>query len=62
MMTIFKRIMRAVKPQSGLHSNFENYYSKLLGARVGDTGLPSAREAQRDLDNALRLPRYYNQL
>jgi len=62
MMTMLKRLMRVVRPQSGRHSNFENYYSKLLGARVGDTGLPSAREAQRDLDNALRLPRYYNQI
>ena len=61
-MTMLKRLMRVVRPQSGLHSNFENYYSKLLGARVGDTGLPSAREAQRDLDNALRLTRYYNQI
>lgn len=61
-MTMFKRVMRAVKSRSGLHSNFESYYSKLLGARVSDIGLPSAREAQRDLDNALRLPRYYNQL
>lgn len=61
-MTMFKRIMRVVKPQSGFHSNFETYYSKLLGTRVGDTGLPSAREAQRDLENALRLPRYYNQI
>ncbi len=61
-MTMFQRLMRAVRSQSGLHSNFENYYSKLLGARIGDTGLPSAREAQRDLDNATRLPRYYNQI
>ena len=61
-MTMFERIMRVVKPQSGRHSNFENYYSKLLGARVGDSGLPSAREAQRDLDDALRFPRYYNQI
>lgn len=61
-MTILQRLMRAVRPNAGLHPNFENYYSKLLGARVGDTGLPSAREAQRDLESALRLPRYYNQL
>jgi hypothetical protein len=61
MMTMFQRIMRAVKSQSGRHSNFDNYYSKLLATRVGETGLPSAREAQRDLANALRHPLYYNQ-
>lgn len=61
-MTMIKRILRVMKPQSGCHSNFENYYSKLLGARVDDIGLPSAREAQRDLDNTLRLLRYYNQI
>lgn len=61
-MTMFKRILRVVKSQPARHSNFDSYYSKLLGTRVGDTGHPSAREAQRDLESALRLPRYYNQI
>lgn len=59
-MTMFMRLMRAVKPNGGRRSNFENYYSKLLDSRIGDSGLPSAREAQRDLEGVLRLPRYYN--
>ena len=44
-MTMLKRIMRAVKSNSGLNPSFEHYYSKLLIGRVGDSGLPSARAA-----------------
>ncbi len=58
-MTMLQRIMRAVKSNTGLNQNFESYYSKLLGTRVGDSGLPSAREAQRDLDAVLRKPTYF---
>lgn len=59
-MTMFMRLVRAMKPDGGLHSNFESYYSKLLASRVSDSGLPSAREAQRDREGILQLPRYYN--
>ena len=61
-MTMLKRIMRAVKSNSGLNPSFEHYYSKLLIGRVGDSGLPSAREAQRDRDAVLTSPHYYTTL
>ena len=61
-MTILKRIMRAVKSSSGLNPSFEHYYSKLLIGRVGESGLPTAREAQRDRDAALATPHYYTAL
>ncbi len=57
-MTILQRIMRAVKPNGGLNQNLENYYSNLLSTRVGDSGLPSASEARRDLEAVLRKPTY----
>ena len=53
-MTMLQRIMRIVTNHSHLNPNFEHYYSQLLNSRVGDTGMPSAREAQRDLDAVLR--------
>ena len=58
-MTMLQRIMRAVKPNGGRNQGLNNYYSNLLGTRVGDTGLPTAREAQRDLDAVLRKPTYF---
>jgi hypothetical protein len=61
-MTMLRRILRAVKSNSGLNPGFENYYSKLLIGRVGDSGLPTAREAQRDRDAVLATPHYYTAL
>ncbi len=61
-MTMLKRIMRAVKSSSGLNPSFEQYYSKLMIGRIGDSGLPSAREAQRDRDAVLIVPHYYTAL
>lgn len=58
-MTMLQRIMRAVKSNAGHNQSLNNYYSNLLGARVGDSGFPTAREAQRDLDAVLRKPTYY---
>ena len=53
-MTMLQRIVRIVTTHSHLNPNFEHYYSQLLNASVGDSGMPSAREAQRDLDAVLR--------
>ena len=54
MMTILRRLMLAMTPNAKLNPTFEQYYSKLLNnASAGDTGLPSASEAQRDLRAAL---------
>jgi hypothetical protein len=58
MMTILQRIIRAVKSSGGLNQNLENYYSNLLSTRVGDSGLPSATEARRDLEAVWRKPTY----
>ena len=59
MMTMLQRIMRAVKSNTGQKSGLSNYYSNLLSSSIGNTGLPTAREAQRDLDAVLRKPTYY---
>ena len=61
-MTMLRRLLRAVKSSSGLNPSFENYYSKLLTGQIGDSGLPTAREAQRDRDAVLRTPHYYTAL
>jgi hypothetical protein len=61
-MTMLRRLLRAVKSDAGLHPNFEHYYSKLLRASGGESGLPTAREAQRDHEAALRTPNYYSLL
>lgn len=53
-MTMLQRIKRLVTAKPGLSANFEHYYSQLLNASAGDTGFPSAREAQRDRDAMLR--------
>ena len=53
-MTMLQRIMRIVAPKAQLNPNFEHYYSQLLNTSAGTSGLPSAREAQRDLDAVLR--------
>lgn len=58
-MTMLQRIMRAVKSNGGHKRGLNSYYSNLLGTRIGDTGLPTAREAQRDLDAVLRMPTYF---
>ncbi len=58
-MTMLQRIVRAVKSNAGRNPNLSNYYSNLLDSRVGNTGLPTAREAQRDLDAVLRKPTYF---
>lgn len=58
-MTILKRLMRVVGVGSGLNAGFEQYYSKLMIGRVGDTGLPTASEALRDRDAAMTTPHYY---
>ena len=57
-MTMLQRIIRAVKSNGGRNQSLNNYYSNLLDTRVGNTGLPTAREAQRDLDAVLRKPTY----
>ena len=61
-MTMLRRILRAVRTSSGLNPSFENYYSKLLNGRIDDSGLPTAREAQRDRDAVLAAPHYYTTL
>jgi hypothetical protein len=58
-MTILQRLMRAMKPDTKLNAGFENYYSKLLSVSAGDSGLPTASEAQRDLRAALDRQLYY---
>lgn len=57
-MTILQRIVRAMKSNGGLHQNLDSYYSNLLSSRVGDSGLPTASEARRDMEAALRKPTY----
>lgn len=58
-MTILQRIMRAMTPNSRLNAGFEQYYSKLLNSSVGDSGMPTASEAQRDMRAALDQQLYY---
>ncbi len=52
-MTILRRLMLAMTPNTKTNANFEQYYSKLLNANAGESGMPTAREAQRDLRAAL---------
>ncbi len=58
-MTVVKWFLRAVKSDAGMNSNFEQYYSRLMGSRIGETGLPTAREAQRDQEAATVAHRLY---
>jgi hypothetical protein len=58
-MTILQRLMLAMKPNTKLNPTFEQYYSKLISASAGDSGLPTAREAQRDLRAALDRQLYF---
>ena len=58
-MTILQRIMRAMTPNTQLNSGFEQYYSKLLNSSDGASGMPTAREAQRDMRAALDSQLYY---
>ncbi len=48
-MTVLQRIARIVVPRSTGNAPFERYYSQLLQHSAGTDGMPSAREAQRDL-------------
>ena len=58
-MTILQRLMRAMVPNTKLNAGFEQYYSKLLNSSVGDSGMPTASEAQRDMRAALDRQLYY---
>lgn len=58
-MTMLRRLLRAVKSDAGRNPSFEHYYSKLLRESGGESGMPTAREAQRDRDAALRAPHYF---
>jgi hypothetical protein len=52
MMTMWQRLARAMKTRTQFDPSFEHYYAKLLDANSSTVGLPSAREAQRDLTAA----------
>ena len=58
-MTVLRRIMLAMTPSAKLNMGFEQYYSKLLSSSTGESGLPTAQEAQRDLRAALDRQLYY---
>ncbi len=58
-MTILQRLMRAMAPNTKLNAGFEQSYSKLLNSSVGDSGMPTASEAQRDMRAALDRQLYY---
>lgn len=58
-MTILQRLMRAMMPKNKLDAGFEDYYSKLLSTSVGTSGLPTASEAQRDLQAVRARQQYY---
>ena len=58
-MTILQRLMRVMTPNSKLNPGFEHYYSTLLDTSAGDSGLPTASEAQRDLRAALDRQLFY---
>ena len=59
MMTILRRLMLAMTPNAKLNANFEQYYSKLLSSSTGESGMPTAQEAQRDLRAALDRQLFY---
>ncbi len=58
-MTILQRLMRAMAPNTKLNAGFEQYYSKLLTSSHGDSGMPTASEAQRDMRAALDQQLFY---
>lgn len=58
-MTILRRFVLAMKPTSTMNAGFEQYYSKLLNSSTGESGLPTAQEAQRDLRAALDRQLFY---
>jgi hypothetical protein len=47
-MTILRRIVRAITPSMSGDPNFDGYYSRLIAS--GTTGVPSAHEARKDLN------------
>jgi hypothetical protein len=59
MMTVLRRLILAMTPNTKTNANFEQYYSKLLNASAGESGMPTAQEAQRDLRAALDRQLYY---
>lgn len=62
-MTMWRRITRGLITRTQFDPSFEHYYAKLLNANSGAVGLPSAREAQRDLEAAREsLNAYYGRL
>ena len=48
-MSVLQRLVRAVRSRPKLDTHFEHYYSQVLHSGSGVEGMPSAREAQRDL-------------
>lgn len=58
-MTMLQRIMRVVKSGNGRGHGLSSYYSNLLESSVGDSGMPTATEAQRDLEAVMRKPTYF---
>lgn len=48
-MSVLQRLVRAVRSRQALDTHFEHYYSQVLHSGAGIEGMPSAREAQRDL-------------
>jgi hypothetical protein len=48
-MSVLQRLVRAVRSRPALDTSFEHYYSQVLHSGSGVEGMPSAREAQRDL-------------
>jgi hypothetical protein len=63
MMTMWRRLTRGLKTRTQFDPSFEHYYAKLLNASSNTVGLPSAREAQRDLEAAREsLNAYYGRL
>ena len=58
-MTVLRRLMLAMTPNTKVNASFEHYYSKLLNSSAGESGLPTAQEAQRDLRAALDRQMYY---
>ena len=57
-MTMLQRLARAFRPGRPMDSQFEQYYSRILRSGDGGAGMPSAREAQRDLRDRSMLYRY----
>ncbi len=58
-MTMLQRIMRVVKSNNGRGQGLSSYYNNLLESSVGDSGMPTATEARRDLEAVMRKPTYF---